>query len=125
MIQLRLAIAAVILAVLGTGSYLLYNHVKYIGYTEAQIKYEKVISDYETNLNRKIDTIETLTNTLVAESRENNVLLSQDISTIIRGVKSKPLVVVKNGECNPNQTFVDSLSKINQRANQSIKDIKQ
>lgn len=120
--EVKLIIAALILAAITVIGYLTYKHVRYLGYQEAQEKYEKVIRDYEAGVNKKIDAIETLASTLVTESRENNLVLSQDISTIIRGVKSKPLTVIKNGDCNPNQTFVDSLSKINQRANQTIKD---
>lgn len=120
--EVKLIIAALILAAITVVGYLTYKHVRSLGYQEAQEKYEKVIRDYETGVNKKIDAIETLASTLVTESRENNLVLSQDISTIIRGVKSKPLTIVKNGDCNPNQTFVDSLSKINQRANQTIKD---
>lgn len=122
MTEVKLVIAALILAVISVTGYLTYKHVRNLGYQEAQEKYEKVIRDYEANVNKKIDVIENLASTLVNESRENNAALTQDITTIIRGVKSKPLTVIKNGDCNPNQTFVDSLSKINQRANQTIKD---
>lgn len=121
-LQLRLVLLAALFTAAAAASYFTYHYVRNLGYTEAQTKYEKVIRDYEATVNKKIDVIENLATTLVAESRENNASLTQDISTIIRGVKSKPLTVIKNGDCNPNQTFVDSLSKINQRANQTIKD---
>ena len=104
--------------------YLGYSHIKDIGYKEAEAKYTLVIKDYEANINKKIDSIETLSSTLVIENRENSNILAQDMQAIKDGIKKKPLVIVKDGECNPSTNFSDSFSKINQRANQSIKDKK-
>ena len=113
-------------AVLGIAlsGYLGYSNIKDIGYKEAEAKYSLIIKDYESNINKKIDSIETLSTTLVAENRENSTLLAQDMQAIKDGMRKKPLVIVKDGECNPSTNFSDSFSKINQRANQSIKDKK-
>lgn len=114
---------AVVLGIALSG-YLGYSHIKDIGYKEAEAKYTLIIKDYESIINKKIDSIETLSTTLVAENRENSTLLAQDMQAIKDGIKKKPLVIVKDGECNPSANFSDSFSKINQRANQSIKDKK-
>lgn len=121
-ILVKLAIKAAIAAAIAGFLFFGYEKIKSIGYQEAEQKYTKVIKDYEDNLNKKIDNIETLAGTLVVENRENNVLLTNDINTILTRVKTKPLTIVKNGECSPSQTFSDTFVEINKRANQSMKD---
>lgn len=115
---MRIAGAALIALAL----YLGYTHVKSIGYEEASTKYEARIKDYEDNVARKIDSIETLSNTLAIESRENNEIVARDIEDILKKVKGKPLVIVKDGECTPSKTFSDSIGELNKRANQAIKE---
>lgn len=121
-ILIKLAIKAAIAAAIAGFLFFGYNHIKQIGYKEAEQKYTQVIENYEKNLNKKIDSIETLAGTLVLENRENNNLLSQDVEAILARVKGKTLTVVKNGECSPSQTFSDTFVEINKRANQSMKD---
>ena len=104
--------------------YLGYNAIKYIGYKEAEVKYTLVIKNYEDNINKKIDSIETLSNTLVTENRTASDLLVSDMQVLKNSIKKNPLIVIKDGKCVPSETFYDSLSKINQRANESIKDNK-
>lgn len=104
------------------GVYSVYAKIKQIGYDEAEQKYSQIIKDYETNVNKKINSIETLANTLVLENRENSLLLAADVGAILTKVKGKTLTVVKNGECTPSQTFSDTFVEINKRANQSMKD---
>jgi septal ring factor EnvC (AmiA/AmiB activator) len=74
-------------------------------------------------VNKKIDAIEALSNQLVAQDRKNSQLLAQDIAVIVKNTRNKPLTTTtKQGVCIPAPTFSDTLSNINQRANQSIKD---
>lgn len=102
--------------------YLGYSHVKQIGYKEAEVVYQEKILEYEKTLLVKINNIETLSNTLALESRENSEVLARDIEDILKKVKGKPLVVVKNGECIPSKTFSDSIGELNKRANQAIRE---
>lgn len=97
-----------------------YSYVKGIGYSEAETKYEQVIKDYEAKRDAKIDKIVNLSNILVDESRNNNAATAKSISAVLAAAKAKPLVVVKDGECTPSQTFSDSILTINKRINQSI-----
>lgn len=111
-----LLVAAGVLGSLYSG----YYHVKDIGYQEASIKYELVIKDYEKRRDAKIASIEALSTILVTESRSNNATTTKSIANVLAATKGKPLVVVKNGECTPSQTFSDSILTINKRINQSI-----
>ena len=99
-----------------------YSHIKSIGYQEASNKYELVIKDYEEQRDAKIANIEALSFILVNESRNNNATTAKSIADVLVAAKGKPLVVVKNGECTPSETFSDSILTINKRINQSIKD---
>ena len=123
MIQLRLILAAGVFAILAALGYFAYSNIKQSGYREAESKYQQIIQDHVMQVNKKIDAIEALSNQLVAQDRENAQLLAQDIATIVKNTRNKPLTsTTKEGVCVPSQTFSDSLSKINQRANQSVKD---
>lgn len=115
---MRIAGASIIALAL----YLGYAHVKGIGYEEASLKYEARIKEYEDNIVKKIDSIESLSNTLAIESRENNEIVARDIEDILKKVKGKPLVIIKDGECIPSTTFSNSIGELNKRANQAIKD---
>ena len=97
-----------------------YNHVKRIGYEEAETKYQLVIKDYEAKRDAKIDKIVDLSGVLVDEARKNKDSTNKSLQAILAAAKTKPLVVVKDGECTPSQTFSDSILTINKRINQSI-----
>ena len=99
-----------------------YSHVKHIGYQEAETEYKLVIKEYEEQRDAKIRKIEELSGLLITTANANNEATQKDVKTILAAVKGKPLVVVKNGECTPSQTFSDSILTINKRINQSIKD---
>ena len=100
-----------------------YSYIKQLGYNEAQIVYEKKIQEYQDTVLVKINSIESLSNTLATESRVTNEAVSKDIDDILKRVRGKSLVVVKDGGCTPSKTFSDSISEINKRANQSIKGV--
>ena len=114
---MRIAGAAAIALAL----YLGYAHIKSIGYAEASVVYEQKIRAYEDGINKKIDTIQALSTSLVVNTTINNDLLAKDVSGILDRVKGKPLVIVKNGECVPSQTFSDTFNQINKRTNESMK----
>ena len=120
--QIKFIIISIILLVFSGMGYLGYSKVKAIGYTEASVKYEAIIKEYNTELIARVCSIESTSNTLAKESRENNEALAKDISKILSSVKGKTLTIVKNGECVPNKTFSDSFGELNRSVNQSIKD---
>jgi hypothetical protein len=123
MIQLRLILAAGIFALLALLGYLAYSNIKQIGYLEAETKYQQILQENVAQVNRKIDAVEALSVQLVAQERESSQLLAQDIASIVKNTRNKPLTsTTKEGVCVPAPTFSDTLSKINQRANQNTKD---
>jgi septal ring factor EnvC (AmiA/AmiB activator) len=123
LLQIKLVTTALAIAVAGIGTYSAYSYIKHTGYIEAELKYTQIIQDHVMQVNKKIDAIEALSNQLVAQDRKNSQLLAQDIAVIVKNTRNKPLTTTtKQGVCIPAPTFSDTLSNINQRANQSIKD---
>ena len=113
--------AALLAAAISVGIYAGYSHIKQIGYNEAEAKYTQIMHQYETDVNKKIDTIVAMSNSLATINQANNEQLTNDISAILSKVKGKQLVVVKNGECVPSQTFSDSFGQINKQVNLNMK----
>lgn len=113
--------AALLAAAFSAGIYVGYSHIKQIGYNEAEAKYTLIIKQYETDVNKKIDSIVTMSNNLATINQANNEQLAVDVASILSKVKGKQLVVVKNGECVPSQTFSDSFGQINKQINLNMK----
>lgn len=99
-----------------------YAYTKHLGYEEATTKCEETFKKYEETLDKKINIIENLSTELVLENKVASAALAADISTILKNTKTKPLVIVKNGECTPSKDFSDGIVQINERVNKSIKD---
>ena len=114
--------AALLAAAFSAGIYTGYSYIKQIGYREAEDKYTLIIKAYEEDVNKKIDSVVALSNSLATINQANNDQLSLDIASILSKVKAKPLVVVKNGECVPSQTFSDSFGQINKQVNLNMKE---
>jgi hypothetical protein len=119
---IKIVLGVLLSVLLSTGIYLGYSHIKNIGYLEAEAKYTTIIKTYEDSVNNKIDTVVSMSNELATANKANNEQLVTDVTTILSKVKGKQLVIIKNGECVPSQTFSDSFVQINQRVNQSIKE---
>lgn len=117
----KLIIVLVLVTSLGGGIYLAEQKVESWGYAKAEQKYQKILKDYEDKISKKIDAVEETSNNLVAQNKEYNMLLQQDIIGILKGIRGKTLTIVKDGACTPNQTFSDSFNEINKQANQIMK----
>lgn len=102
--------------------YMGYLHIKSIGYKEAEQKYSQIIKSYENDVNKKIDSVVMSSAFLMEQNRTNNTKLAKDMQVILAQTKNKPLVVIKDGECSPSETFSDTLRTINQRANETLRD---
>lgn len=97
-----------------------YSHIKQIGFDEATANCEQKFKEYEETLGKKVGNIEKLSTTLVLNSETGNAALATDVAAILKNTKSKPLVIVKNGECTPSPAFSESISLVNKRVNQEL-----
>ena len=117
-------IAAIMVAISGLG-YWGYSSVKQKGYSEgytkAETTYITVIKQYQQDIANKVAVLEENSSTLIALQQVNDAKLLNNISKIITNSKGKPLVIYKNGVCQPNQVFVETLNNINKQVNKGIR----
>lgn len=111
----------IIIALLFASLIYVFGDIRYkSGYEAAEDKYTPVIEQYKNLVNTKIAVLETLSESLLTENRNNTNILNKNISTIITNTKAKPLVVIKEGGCVPSQEFSDSFVLINKKVNESF-----
>lgn len=97
---------------------LVYNAIYQRGVAATTQTYELKIAEQQKLLDTKVATLELLSTQLVTQTALNQQNLNADLAKILAAAKTKPLVVYKNGECSPSQTFLDSWNQINLRGNQ-------
>ena len=112
-----IAVIVSIIAILGVGFYA-YSYAYNKGKLEAQYECLQQQVGYQKQVQEKIVAIESNLDILAELGTLREEQLAQDISQILAGVKKKPVTVVKNGQCNPSTTFVDSINQAISRANQ-------
>src|ERR1035437_3386739 len=110
--------------IIAGGSYFVYEKVKDIGYQQAKTEDAVVIKNYEDAIVKKINAIQLTSTTLASESRDNALILTNSINTILKATKGKSLVIVKDGGCVPSQTFSDTFNKVNKQVNENMKGVK-
>ena len=74
--------------------------------------YEAKIVAQQQLLDTKVANLERLSTELIIKQSTTQTTLRNDLAKILVAAKTKPLVVYKNGECNPSQTFLDSWNEI-------------
>lgn len=119
--QIRLTIYAAILVLFGLLSYFGYNHIKQIGYEEAEVKYTKLLEEHNKAIAAKISELEKSSRALVAVTESNNTKLTQNIDQIVLGLYGKTLTVIKDDKCIPTKEFSDSFGKLNSSVNESMR----
>lgn len=110
--------------IIAGGSYFVYEKVKDIGYQQAKTEDAVVIKNYEDAIVKKINAIQLTSTNLASESRDNALILTSSINTILKATKGKSLVIVKDGGCVPSQTFSDTFNKVNKQVNENMKGVK-
>lgn len=118
----EMVIKAVLVSLLvgGAGAFGI-SKVKSWGYDKAHAECLASAAKYQTELNIKIESLITLSNTLALENRKNTTVLSADVDSILKEVRAKPVTIIKNGKCIPSPVVATSLININKRINESIK----
>lgn len=97
--------------------FFVYNYVYQRGVDATTITYEAKLKAQQELLDKRIASLEETSSQLVEQGKTNNAAVKQDLNKILAAAKNKPLVVLKNGECNPSKTFLDSWNQINLRGN--------
>lgn len=95
-----------------------YNIIYQRGVVATTITYEAKLAAQQALLDTHIAQIEQNSTLLIKQNETAAKATRQDLAKILAAAKAKPLVVYKNGECSPSQTFLDSWNQINLRGNQ-------
>ena len=98
--------------------FFVYNYIYQRGVEATTVVYEAKIKAQQEQLDKQIATLEKNSTLLVEQSNLNSAMVKKDLNKILAAAKTKPLVIYKNGECSPSQTFLDSWNQINLRGNQ-------
>ncbi len=115
----KLGILAAVLAAVTGGGYIGYNHIKDIGYKEAQAECQAKFDELEAKQNKRVEELQTVITQTADNLITNNQILTSDISRIVGGLKKggQPTTIIKEGKCTPSPTFVNSLNEAIDRAN--------
>ena len=97
---------------------LVYNYVYQRGVAATTQVYEAKLKAQQDLIDKRIANIEQTSQVLAEQSKIAATSTHADLAKILQAAKNKPLVVYKNGECIPSQTFLDSWNQINLRGNQ-------
>jgi hypothetical protein len=98
----------VIAAIAGV-SFMAYNHIYNIGYTAANTACEKRIKVYVDELKDRINSLETASYVVSKEIAERDTLRKKDLDKLLILTKNKPLTIIKEGNCNPSDTFIEKM----------------
>ncbi len=115
----KLGIGAAVLASVLGGGYAGYNHIKQIGYKEAQAECQAKFDELEAKQNKQLEEMRTHINEVADTLITGNQTLTSDISRIVGGIKrgGQPTTIIKEGKCTPSPTFVNSLNEAIRKAN--------
>ncbi len=115
----KLGIGAAVLASVLGGGYAGYNHIKQIGYKEAQAECQAKFDELEAKQNKQLEEMRTHISEVADTLITGNQTLTSDISRIVGGIKrgGQPTTIIKEGKCTPSPTFVNSLNEAIRKAN--------
>lgn len=107
-------IALAFIAAIGFGYRTAYNHGHLSGRNSCIKETEELIQQIHQRISGVEKTIDKLSDLALNQQEK----LSRDIEEILKKVKSKPVVIIKNGKCVPSPQFVEGLNEAIRRANQ-------
>jgi hypothetical protein len=108
------AIASVVVALLGVGYNTAYTHGRLAGESDCIAKTEELIQQ----IHARISQVEKALDKVADLAEQQEVQMSKDIDTILKKIKAKPVVIVKNGKCVPTTNFLEGINEAIRRANQ-------
>lgn len=108
------ALALGIVLVVGLGYKTAYNHGHLSGQNSCIAETEHLVKQIHNRISQVETSIDKLSDLAIDQQNK----LVHDLDEILRRVKSKPVVVVKNGKCVPSSNFVEGINEAIRRANQ-------
>ena len=116
--DIKVVISIFVFIGLAIAGFFIYNKIYTRGYEQAHLECVEARQQYEQELQQKVTQLEGSLMTTQQLAAQNQQKLSKQITQITEQLKLQPVTIVKNGECLPSPTFVDSIGEAIMRANQ-------
>lgn len=116
--DIKIVVSIIIFVAVAIAGFFIYNKIYTRGYEQAHLECVEAKQQYELELQQKITQLEgslIATQQLAAQKQQK---LSKQIISISEQLKLQPVTIIKNGECLPSPTFVNSISEAIMRANE-------
>lgn len=109
-----LVIALLVVAVGGTAYRTAYNHGKLSGNLECVEETEHLVKQ----INERITAVEMHLDNIADMAENQQQKIAKEIDVILKQIKTKPVMSIKNNKCVPSREFVEGLNKAISIANQ-------
>jgi hypothetical protein len=116
--DIKIIISIFVCVGLAIAGFFIYNKIYTRGYEQAHLECVEAKQQYELELQQKITQLESSLTTTQQLATQKQQKLSKQIISISEQLKLRPVTIVKNGECLPSQTFLDSINEAIMQANQ-------
>ncbi len=116
--DIKIIISIFVFVGLAIAGFFIYNKVYTRGYEQAHLECAEAKQQYEQELQQKITQLEGSLTATQQQATQKQQKLNKQITQITDQLKLQPVTIVKNGECLPSQTFVDSIGEAIMRANE-------
>lgn len=108
------ALALAIIAVVTIGYRTAYNHGELAAHQQCIEETEHLVKQIHERITAVEHTLDNIADIATRQQEE----MARDIDKILKYIKTKPVVTIKNGKCVPSSHFVDGLNQAIRRANQ-------
>jgi hypothetical protein len=116
--DIKVVVSILLFIAVTIAGFFMYNKIYTRGYEQARLECVEAKQQYEQELQNKITQLESSLNTTQQLALQKQQKLNKQITTITQQLKIEPITIIKNGECLPSQTFIDSIGEAIMRANQ-------
>lgn len=99
--------------------FLIWNHGRHTGIENCTAKYEKIIKQHDEELNAKVDKLNGISDTIAKSQSAAAIRLQKNITTILEKSNKEPIVIYKEGKCEPTASFVNNINDITKAANEA------
>lgn len=111
-----IAIGLATLLVLGA-MYWIYSSIRESGYREAQVECDQKFAQLQKETDARLINLQTDLQVLSGKLGSQQSALHVDMAKILTTIRQSPIIISKNGKCEPSDEFVDSINKAILRAN--------
>jgi hypothetical protein len=116
--DIKIIISIIIFVAVAIAGFFIYNKIYTRGYEQAHLECVQARQQYELELQQKITELDSSLTAVQQQAAQKQQKLSKQIISISEQLKLRPTTIIKNGECLPSQTFLDSIGEAIMRANE-------